>query len=127
MPLRLASRRRGIVHVDVVEDEPAAVQVDDERVRAGGHVEAAAHAVGVDVLDAVDRLTGQRERSLPRRGALRGDVERRVPRRHPTLRLQRSTGLRVERHRQRAISASRATATAAATRKSTRWSGTVTV
>ena len=47
------------MHVDVVEDEAAAVQVDDDPgVRVGRTVEPAGHAVGVDVRDLGDVLAG---------------------------------------------------------------------
>ena len=64
----------GVVHVDVVEDEPAAVQVHDRPVLgARGPVEPAAHPVGVDVGDLGDVLArpGQRRRR-GRRRARRG-------------------------------------------------------
>ena len=57
---RLASRRRGgVVHVDVVEDEAAAVGVHDDAPRgAGGRVEAARDAVGVDVATSATGSSG---------------------------------------------------------------------
>ena len=117
------------MHVHVVEDEAAAVQVhDNARRRVVGSVEAAWHSPGVDVADLGHG--DARVRSGLRAGSTtRGvDVEPLVE----DLRLtggglDRPPGLRVQ-HRapppQRCISASRPTPMAAATRKSTRWSGT---
>ena len=62
--------RLRVVGVEVAEDEAAAVQEQQRGRRAGGDVEPAGHAVGVDVLDPVDRL------ARPRAAACRGRVAR---------------------------------------------------
>jgi hypothetical protein len=68
-----------VVHVDVVEDEAAAVQVDHEAWRGvGGDEEPGRYAAGVHVLDVRDVLAvggGRQGSCLRSRG---GDVEPRV-------------------------------------------------
>ena len=64
------------MHVDVVEDEAAAVDVDDDRVpwHAGGRVQPGWYAVGVDVRDLRDLLPRLLRRDPPSVGAGRNDV-----------------------------------------------------
>ena len=120
--------------VEVVEDEAAAVQVHDHAV--GGAVRAvqpAADAPGVDIAHLGDVLARLGGGELAGLAAVRGDVVAVGPdRRQLGGLVDGPLRLRVENHRfdlpaQRCISASRPTAIAAATRKSTRWSGTCTV
>ena len=120
---------RPVVHVDVVEDEAAAVQVHHHaRVGARRAVEPDRHPVGVEVDDLGDVLRRLLERCRPVGVARRRDV---VPL-GPDGGVQRGgldgrSGLGMTAPAQRPIIASMATATAAATRKSTRGSGTRTV
>jgi hypothetical protein len=114
------------VHVDVVEDEAAPVEVEDQPRGSSGPVQAYGHPVRIEVLHPVDVFT----RLLGGHGAgfVTGPLDVVAGGVHGLLvglPLDGGPGLGVERH-QRANRASSATATAAATRKSTRWSGTVT-
>ena len=110
--------------VDVVEHEATAVGVhDDAREGVGRREETAAYAARVDVLDGADVLAGQAQVGLPGLLAVGGQVEAGRTEDGAGIGLDRRPHLGVH---QRDMSASSATATAAATRKSTRWSGTVT-
>ncbi len=100
---------------------------DDPAHRILRNVEPAGNAVRLDVANDGNVLAGLTECQHPSLGPGRRDVEaglehRRLQRR----RLDGQPGLRIQDH-QRDMSASIATATAAATRKSMRWSCTSTV
>ena len=121
---------RGVVHVDVVEDEAAPVQVHDQAV--GGTrraVEPRRDPVAVEVDDLRDVLDAARpaRRRAPAPGTRRGRRRRCASRRRsrPPRRRGGPPGRAPPDYR--CIRASRPTASAAATRKSTRSSGNVTV